>query len=100
MVQSLINSSNLTDYSQLPALANQVTGGYFWTGILHMLWAIAILVMLREGFEFAFMAASFGCLILATLMVFAGLVSWLVAVEFLAFLLFMFLYVNYANKYK
>ena len=94
-----INWSNVTDLGQLPSLANTASNGTFWVGMLHMLWIILIMVMIGGyGFEIALLTASFLGLILALVMVYAGLVSWIFALEFTGIILFLFLYIIWSGK--
>jgi len=88
-----INWSNMTDFGQLPAAANDASGGSFWVGMLYMMWIIMILLMISYGFEVAIVTSSFIFLIVSLLMVYAGLLAWPWALTFVGLLLFMFLYI-------
>lgn len=95
-----INWSNVTDFGDMPAQANVASDGTFWVGMLYMLWVIGILIGSFWGFEAAILTASFLALILALLLVYAGLVAWYHAVAIAGVLLFFFLYTVWAGSRK
>ena len=94
----MVNWTNVTDFGQLPSVANQATGGVFWAGMLEMIWVILMLVLIGYGFEVAITVASFLCLIIAFFMVYAELVSWGFIAQFAGILLFMFLYIIWSGR--
>ncbi len=94
----MVNWTNVTDLGQLPAAANTATSGYFWSGMLYMLWIIIIMVLIGYGFETAILVASFLMLILAFFLTYAGLVSWLVVVQFIGIIFFMYLYILWSAR--
>lgn len=93
-----INWSNITDFDQIPSAANTASNGSFWVGMLYMIWIILILVLISFGFEVAILAASFVALIIAFLLVYAGLIAWYWAVTFVGILLTMFLYIIWSGN--
>jgi len=96
-----INWSNITDFGQVPAAANTVSGGSFWVGMLFMMWIILMMILIGFGFEVAIITSSFIFLIISLLMVYAGLVAWEWSLTFVGILLFMFLYIIWtSNKLK
>jgi len=94
----MVNWTNVTDFGQLPSLANTASGGSFWTGFLEMIWIILILVLIGYGFEVAIVVASFLALLMAFFMVYADLVSWALIGQFAGILLFMFLYIIWSGR--
>jgi len=94
------NWANLTDFGDLPSVANAQTGGTFWVGMLHMIWIILIMVMIGFGFEVAILAASFLCLVIALLLAYSGLVAWGFVIEFAAIILFFILYIIWSGSQK
>ena len=96
----MVNWSNVTDFGQLPAVANTATNGTFWGAMLHMLWFILILVMIGYGFEVALIVASFIAMILAFMLAYAGLVGYSMVVEFVGVILFMILYIVWSGSKK
>lgn len=94
----MVNWTNVTDFGQLPSVANTATGGTFWVGMLQMVWIILILVLIGFGFEVAFVTASFLALIIAFFLVYADLIAWGYIAQFAGILLFMFLYIIWSGK--
>lgn len=90
---SVINWTNVTDFSQLPAQANSASSGTFWTGILYMLWIIMMLIMIYWGWEAAIMVSSFLALVIGLFLVYADLVNWYYILTFVGIELIMFLYI-------
>lgn len=97
-----VNWTNITDFGDFPSWANTTTDGMFWTGILYMLWIIALLIMLPFGFEVALLSGSFLALMLGILLYYSGLVSWINMIVFIGIILFMFLYIRWSggSKYR
>lgn len=93
-----INWTNVTDMSQLPATANEATGGHFWLGMLYMLWIVTVLLTANLGFETAILTASFIALILGTFMLYIGLVSFQYVLVFLGVILFTFMYIIWGSR--
>jgi hypothetical protein len=93
-----INWSNVTDLSQVPGLANDVSGGSFWVGMLYMIWIILIMLMMAYGFEVAIVVASFVSLVFGLLLVYAGLVAWGWVSVFAGVLILMFFYIIYSGS--
>ena len=94
----MVNWTNVTDFGQLPSVANTASGGVFWAGMLEMVWIILILVLIGYGFEVAFVTATFLALIISFFLVYAELVSWGFIVQFAGILLFMFLYIVWSGR--
>jgi hypothetical protein len=94
----MVNWTNVTDFGQLPSVANTASGGVFWVGMLEMVWIVLILVLIGYGFEVAITVASFLALIISFFLVYAGLVSWGFIVQFAGILLFMFLYIIWSGR--
>lgn len=92
-----INWSNITDLGQLPAAANTASDGSFWVGMLYMIWVILILMFVYFGWEVAIITASFLCLIISLLLVYAGLIAWTYCLTFVGVLLVMFLYIIWTS---
>lgn len=93
-----INWSNVTDFGQITAEANNVTGGSFWASMFYMLWIILILISIAFGFEVGMLVASFIMFVLGILMVYAGLMSWTLLLPMPALILIIFLYIIYTSK--
>jgi len=89
MTNHFENATNLKD---LLAIPNATTGGFFWVGMLFMMWGIIVMAMLAFGFEVAMLTASFVMLIAGLFLVYLGLVSWTWLMTFLGIILFMIFY--------
>lgn len=94
----MVNWTNVTDFGQLPSVANTATGGTFWAGMLQMIWIILLLIMIGWGFEVAIVVSSFLGLVLAFFLVYADLISWAYVGQFAGILLFMFLYIIWSGR--
>ncbi len=93
-----INWSNVTDFGQLPQLANIASNNSFWVGMLYMVWIVVMLMMIFYGFEVAILVSSFLALIIGTFLVYADLVSWTYLMTFVGVILAMFLYIIWSGK--
>lgn len=93
----MINWSNVSDLMDVPALANQSTGGTFWVGILYMIWIIILLTLIYWGWEIAILSASFIGLILGLLLVYADLIGFRYVSVFIGIILIMFLYIMWSS---
>ena len=83
---------NATNLKDLLAIPNATTGGFFWIGMLFMMWGIIVMAMLAFGFEVAMITASFIMLIAGLFLVYLELVSWTWLMTFLGIILFMIFY--------
>lgn len=92
-----INWTNISSFSDLPSQANTVSGGFFWAGMLEMIWVILLLGMIVYGWETALLVSSFLCLILGLLGVYAGIISWTITLQFVGLILFTFLYIAWTS---
>ena len=89
MTNHFQNATNLKD---LLAIPNATTGGFFWIGMLFMMWGIIVMAMLAFGFEVAMLTASFVMLIAGLFLVYLELISWTWLMTFLGIILFMIFY--------
>jgi len=94
------NWSNITDFAQIPAEANNNSGGSFWVSVLFMLWIIIMMALIGYGFVTALVTSSFIALILGIILLYAGLISLKFVLVFAGILLFMFLYIMFLEKEK
>jgi len=83
---------NATNLKDLLAIPNATTGGFFWIGMLFMMWGIIVMALLNFGFEAAMLTASFVILIAGLFLVYLELVSWTWLMTFLGIILFMIFY--------
>lgn len=89
MTNHFENATNLKD---LLAIPNATTSGFFWVGMLFMMWGIIVMGLLAWGFETAMLTASFIMLIAGLFLVYLELVSWTWLMTFLGIILFMIFY--------
>jgi len=89
MTNHFENATNLKDLLSIP---NSNTGGFFWIGMLFMMWGIIVMAMIAFGFEVALLTASFVILIAGLFLVYLELVSWTWLMTFLGIILFMIFY--------
>jgi hypothetical protein len=92
-----LNWTNVTSLGDVPRMANDASGGSFWTAMLYMIWIILIMLFISFGLEVALIAASFIALIIGVLLVYGGLVAWQYMLTFVGVLLLMFLYVTWSS---
>lgn len=97
---AVINWSNVTKFSDLPAQANIASGGTFWAGMLYMIWIILILILVGYGFEISITVASFLAMVIALLLVYSDLIAWHHVITFAGILLFMYLYIIWSGSRK
>jgi hypothetical protein len=93
-----VNWTNVTNFGQLPSVANEAGGGIFWVGMLQMIWIVLTMTLIGYGFEVALLVSSFLSLIVAFFLVYANLVSWGYVVQFAGILFFMFLYIIWSGR--
>lgn len=93
-----VNGTNLTGFSDIPAQANIVTGGWFWTAMLFMMWIVLLILLIAYGFEIALMSSSFLGLILSLMLLYANLIAenWVWLFAGLSF--FSFIYLVWSSK--
>ena len=92
MVNITNHFENATNLKDLLAIPNATTGGFFWIGMLFMMWGIIVMALLNFGFEAAMLTASFVILIAGLFLVYLELVSWTWLMTFLGIILFMIFY--------
>jgi flagellar biosynthesis protein FliP len=91
---------NMSDFSQLPAMANEATGNSFWASMVWMVFVVLLLLLIGYGFEIALLISSFACLIIAMLLAYSGLVAWANVLIFVGIILIMFIYIMYTSSKK
>jgi hypothetical protein len=95
----MINWTNVTDFSELPRLANESTGGnYFWTGMLYMMWIVLLFLMSNFGWETALIVSAFLGLILGVMGLYLGLISYAHTIVFAGIILLMIIYILVRNR--
>jgi len=90
---------NVTDFGDLISLPNQSTG-YFWVGMLFMIFAVLTMSFLAYGFEVAVITSAFISLILGMILVYAELIAWKWLMMYLGLILIMMFYITWNSRKK
>jgi len=94
----MVNWTKITTPDQLLGIANDNTGGSFWTVATYLVWVVMLMGLLPFGFEVALITASFATLVIAILLVYAGLIAWEAMLFFVGVLLFYVIYIIWSDK--
>jgi len=94
MVNCTIAANNITQILTLP---NCATGGWFYVGILIALFFILLMIFIYN-FEEAVIVSSLVTFLAALFMSYASLVSWNIALIFIAVFIFSILYVYLTSR--
>jgi len=100
MTYTPTNWSNIQNFTSFINIANDQTGGWFFSGINILIFFVSLLSLINFGFESAVLTAAFVSFIIATLLVFMGLGSIWVAGVFLGIMLLMFALIRWGDKYN
>lgn len=92
-----INWSEVIRPTDLMGLPNTNTGGWFWVGMLYMVWFILNAILMTFGVERAIITSSLISLIMAVILVYMDLIAWTYCLFFLGVLIFMFIYIMWAK---
>jgi len=94
-----LNYSNISSWTDILNAPNVVTGSWFYTTIIYMIFIISMAALsITAGFESAFLISAVVLLLPAILMAYAGLVGWWVVGTFVGAILFMIIYSYWGNK--
>jgi len=93
-----INWTNVTGPSDLMALPNYTTGGWFWMAMNFMVFFIMTALLMGFGIERAIITSSLISLIMAVILVYMNLVAWTWCLFFLGVLIFTFIYIIWAKQ--
>jgi len=91
------NWTSASDMGGVLKLANDNTGGFFWLGMLFMIYVVMVVSMLGFGLETAVLASSFGALIIGLIMVALGLVAWQYVAGFIGVIILLILWISYTR---
>jgi cell division protein FtsW (lipid II flippase) len=94
----MVDWSNVTDAGSFAQVPNTTTGGWFWTAMLWMIYAIMLISMLPMGFTPAILGSAFACLMIGIIMVYMGLVSWIWVVMFAGIIVATFIWIMYEQR--
>ena len=90
--------SNMTGIKEMLSIPNSQTGGWFWFGMLIMIFVILVINFLGFGFETAIVTSAFVGLITGLFLNYLDLVSWQWLMLFLGIILFMLFYIVWSNR--
>jgi len=91
------NWTAVNDIGSVLQVANTNSGGYFWVGMLFMVYVVLVISMLGMGLETAILAASFAALIIGLILVSMSLVSWPYVAIFGGVIVILFLWISYTR---
>jgi hypothetical protein len=91
------NWTGVIDPSTLLVMANTNTGGYFWLGILFMIYVVLIIAFIPFGVEASILTSSFVGLVLGIFLVYMSLIGWKWLLFFVGIILFMFIYIVWSS---
>jgi hypothetical protein len=93
------NWSAVNNINDLMSAANGPANGYFWTGMLYMIWVVLTILFINLGFEVAVLTSSFICFIIGLSLLYANLVSlgWGI-LPFVGIILSIILYITWSTR--
>ena len=92
------NWTNVTTVGSFLGVANTNTGGWFWTGMIWLVFIIVLMTLLSFGFEVAILAAAFITLIAGLMLLYLDLISLWTVGTFVGIILSMFLYLIWSSS--
>ena len=92
------NWTSVSNTGEMLALANANSGGFFWTGMLFLIFVVLFTSMLFAGFEVAILGAAFSCLMIGLILAYMDLVGWIWVVMFAGIVIGMFLWIMYNRR--
>lgn len=92
------NWTGVSNMSSMLQVANAESGGYFWTSMLFMIWAILFISMLGFSVEVALLSSCFAAIMIGMLLVFMDLMAWSWLLMYVGVLLVTFLWIIYNNR--
>lgn len=90
--------ANATTWIDILVIPNTQTGGYFWLGMLVLVFAVLLITLLSFGFEVAMLTAAFITFVIGLFFVYLGLVGWQWLMMFFGIILFIILYITWNSK--
>lgn len=94
------NWSQVSDINGLMYAANAPANGFFWTGMLYMIWVTLLIIFISPfGFETALLTSSFIAMTIGMALVYGGLVSFSWGIlTFIGTILATIIYINWATR--
>ena len=95
---AVTNWSSVNNLSGIMQVANDNAGGYFWTGMLFMIFIILFVSLIAFGIEAALLGAAFSCLMIGIIMVYMGIMAWSWLLCYVGVILVGFLWIIYNQR--
>ena len=92
------NFNLITNSTALLSTVNNSVGGWFWFGVMIMIFAVLVLAEIGWGFTVAVLGTSFLMLMVSMFMFYAGLISWSQVLFFIAIMLGTVIYTYVVSK--
>ena len=89
--------AGVNNMSDVLAVANTNTGGWFWVTMLFMVFIVLSASMVAFGIEAAVLAAAFGTLVIGLLFAYMGLVGWGWILMLVGIIVGIFLWISYKS---
>lgn len=99
MTYTPTNWTNISTVTDVLRVANDNASGYFWTGIVYMIFIIVLISSLAFGWESAILIAGFVGVVLSIIAMYMGLVSITVLGSFVGVLILTFIYLIWSSRY-
>jgi hypothetical protein len=99
MTYTQINWSSISTIGGILGAANTNTGGWFWAGMLYMIYFVLMILFINWGFETALMVSAFISLTIGISLLYLGLVSlsWGI-LPFIGIILFTIIYIVWGTN--
>ena len=94
----VINWANTTTPAQLLASPNYNTGGWFWLGMLFMVFFVMILLFMKRGINVALMTSAFVCLILGIFLTYMNVLDFSYVLVFAGIIVINIIYIMWGKK--
>ena len=92
--------SNVTTPEQFLKMPNQSTGGWFWTGIDLMIFAVIFITLSGiSTWEAGLLSACFIGLLMSLFLVYLNLIAFWILGIYIALILAIFIYVIWSNRF-
>ena len=100
MAFNITNYQNISTTADFLSLANTNSNGYFFTGMVFMIWLIMMISLAGVfGWEAGILSASFTALVVAIFLTYAGLTPiWLIG-AFVGIIISIIAFIIYSNRY-
>jgi len=93
------NWSEITAAQDILQIANANSSGFFWTGMLYMLWVILLVIFIPlGGFEAAILTSGFIGGTIGLILLYSGLISWQWFLPLPGMILFTILYIVWSSR--